>query len=199
MFTADLLATVGCNTSCTDTPITNAVDPCLGQIITSGGYFIALYYACGFVATNGWAAPADIVTDITAGDVIAVKYVNKGRPKQASRTFALGAGLQDKEVGGSLTITGWYTNRQITGTEYDLFEDLKLKAETGNLQMSTISTNSDLRHYRTDLSLREGADQAEEDGIELFDMIHNISWDGTGLFKPTRLVGAYAAVVAVAS
>ena len=192
------LLNVGCNTSCTDTPIVNTVDPCLGQTLTSGGYFIALYYGCSFVPTLNWASPADIITDIAAGYVIAVKYVNKGRAKQTPRTFALGAGLPDKVVGGDLVITGWYSKRQATGTEYDLFSDLKAKAEASNLQMSVISMNDDLRNYRTDLSLRDGADLAEEDGIELFDIIHNISWSGDGLVKPTRLVGAYAAVVAVA-
>lgn len=198
-FTADEITNVGCNTSCTPTPIVNTVDPCLGVILTSGSYFIALYYDCGFTPTNNWATLADIQTDITAGDVVAVKYINKGRPKQTARTFALGAGLPDKEVGGNLTITGWYDKRQATGTDYDLFESLKLKAEASNLQMSTVSMNDDIRHYRTNISLIEGADTAEEDGLELFDMVHNVSWNGVGLFKPTRLAGSYNGLAAVAS
>lgn len=193
------LLNVGCNTSCTDTPIVNTVDPCFGQTLTSGGYFIALYYGCSFIAQNNWATPADILADVTANKVTVVKYVNKGRAKQTPRTFALGAGLPDKVVGGDVIITGWYSKRQATGAEYDLFSDLKAKAEASNLQMSVISMNDDLRNYRTDLSLRDGADLAEEDGIELFDIIHNISWSGDGLVKPTRIVGVYTALAGVAS
>lgn len=197
-FDADLLTNVGCNTSCTPTPITNGVDPCLGETLSVGEYFISLYYDCGFTPTNNWATAADILTDVTAGDVTVVKYINKGRPKQTPRTFDLGAGLQPKVVGGNLTITGWYNLRQATASEYSLFEQLKDKGEAGTLQMSTISMNDDLRHYRTNVSLANAADQAEEDAIELFDMVHDVSWSKDGLFNPTRLVGVYAALAAVA-
>lgn len=197
LINSDLPTVTTCNQTCIIPDLPTPADQCLGEFVSVYPEVITLWFNCNATLENDWATAADIITDLTAITPVAVgnKLRWDGKVKKERTTITRAAGLPDVAGAWSQTIEFYSENRDEANADYDYFNSLIDKSNTGTLHMAYITRNDDIYFYRTPVSLVQSDDIQSIDNIEQINITMNATGSGVGMTTPIRIAGVYDAVL----
>ena len=197
LITIDTPDITSCNTLCTNPALPTPADQCLGEIVAVYPEVITLWFNCNAVLTGDWATAANIITDLTAVNPVAVgnKLRWDGKAKKDRTTITRAAGLPDIAGAWTQTLEFYSENRDAVNADYDYFNALIDKSNSGTLHMAYITKNNDIYFYRTPVSLVQSDDVQAIDNIEQINITMTATGSGVGMVTPIRIAGLYDAIL----
>lgn len=197
LITIDTPDITSCNTACSNPILPTPADQCLGEFVAVYPEVITLWFNCNAILTGDWATAADIINDLATVTPVAVgnKLRWDGKAKKDRTTITRAAGLPDIAGAWTQTLEFYSEYRDVANADYDYFNALIDKSNSGTLHMAYITKNNDIYFYRTPVSLVQSDDVQAIDNIEQINITMTATGSGVGMVTPIRIAGLYDAIL----